>query len=255
MARNAIKVLTDKGNTSHILIKGTSTSTINALRRVVMSEVPTLAIEELSIYENNGVLFDEFLGHRLGLIPLTTDVKSYKLGDKIKISLDIAGPGTVYSKDIKIADPGIKIVDEKIPLTKLKADQRIRLEGEAIMGQGKDHVKFQPAVIGYRALPIFTIADTISPAIMEKIIKSCPVNIIETKGKKLSITEAGDCTLCGRCEEVGGSQHIQVDADDSGFILMMETHGGMSNKDILHSACNVLIEKTKDFHHQIEEGL
>ncbi|MEK6970806.1 MAG: DNA-directed RNA polymerase subunit D, partial [archaeon] len=66
MARNAIKVLKDKGNTTHLLIKGTNTPTINAIRRTILSEVPVLAIEELAMYENNSVLFDEFLGHRLG---------------------------------------------------------------------------------------------------------------------------------------------------------------------------------------------
>lgn len=255
MARNAIKVLTDKGNTAHILIKGTNTATMNAIRRTILSEVPVLAIEELAMYENNSVLFDEFLGHRLGMVPLVTDSKNYKLGDKAKFSLEASGPGTVYSKEIKMSDSNLGVVDEKIPLTKLKAGQKLRLEGEAVMGQGKDHVKYQPAVTGYRAMPIFTISEDIPSDMMQKIVASCPVKIIEVKGKKLSITEPSDCTLCGHCEEVGGSANIQVDADDSSFILMMETHGGLSNKEILHQACALLVEKSKSFVDQIEEGL
>ncbi|MEK6820796.1 MAG: DNA-directed RNA polymerase subunit D [archaeon] len=255
MARNAIKVLVDKGNVAHILVKGASTATLNAIRRTVMSDVPTLAIEELSIYENNGVLFDEFLGHRIGLIPITTDPKTYKLGDKVKIALDVSGPGVVYSKDIRVADDALKVVEANIPLTKLKADQRIRLEGEALMGTGKDHVKFQPAVIGYRAMPVFDIKDDIDAKTMEKIVQSCPVKIIEAKGKKLNITEPSDCTLCGHCEEVGGSHNIKVDADEGSFILMMESHGGMSSKDILNTACEILSQKATRFHELIEEGL
>ncbi len=255
MARNVIKVLQEKDHTVHALIKGTSTATMNAIRRTVMSEVAALAIEELSLYENNGVLFDEFLGHRIGMVPITTDPTSYKLGDKVKISLDVAGPGTVYSRDIKIADKGIEVVDGNIPITKLKADQKVRLEGEAVMGQGRDHVKFQPAVIGYHMLPMFTINETIPVPMMEKIAASCPVNIIEIRGKKLNITEAANCTQCGNCEETGGAQNIQVDTDDTGFILMMESHGGMTNKQILHEACNVLLSKTKRFTEQIKEGL
>lgn len=255
MARNIVKVLTDKGNVTHVLVKGTSTATINALRRTIMSDVPTLAIEELGIYDNNGVLFDEFLGHRLGMIPIGMDSKAYKLGDKVKFSLEAQGPGVVYSKDIKMADNGIKILDEKIPITKLRATHKIRIEGEAVVGQGKDHVKFQPAIVGYRNLPIFTINDTIPMEMQEKLVKSCPVNIIETKGKKLSITEPSDCTLCGNCEEVGGSANVRVDPDDSGFILMMEGTGAMENKEILHSACEILLKKTGEFASQIKEGL
>lgn len=255
MARNAIKVLQNKGNVAHVLIKGTNTATMNALRRIVLSEVPTLAIDELSIYENNGVLFDEFLAHRLGMVPLSMDPKSYKLGDKVKISLQATGPGTVYSQDIKVADSTIEVLDTKIPLAKLKADQRIRIEGEAIAGQGKDHAKYQPAIVGYRALPVFTINEDIPSDTMQKIAASCPVKIIEVKGKKLSITQEADCTLCGHCEEVGGSTNIQVDADDTGFILMMETTGGMTNQQILHEACGILLQKTNDFMSQIKEGL
>lgn len=255
MARNAVKVLQDKGNTAHILIKGTTTATINAIRRTAMSEVPILAIEELGIYENNGVLFDEFLGHRLGLIPIKMDAKSYRLGDKAKFTLDAAGPGTVYSSEIKFGDAVVDVIDKKIPLTKLKADQRIRMEGEAVVGQGRDHAKFQPCTIGFRALPVFTINDDIPVEMMQKIVASCPVRVIEIKGKKLSITQEADCVLSGSCEEIGGSHNIRVDADDTGFILMMESTGSLENREILHQACEIIATKADEFITHVKEGL
>ncbi len=255
MAKNMVKALSEKGNASQILVKGTSVAMVNAIRRTVMSEVPMLAIEDLTIYENNGVLFDEFLGHRLGMIPLTMDPKSYKLGDKVKVMLEVAGPGTVYSKDLIVGDPGIEVVDKHIPLAKLKANQRIRIEAEAIAGVGKDHVKFQPAIVGYRMMPQFTIAEDIPSEMAKKIVESCPVNIIELKGKKLNITEPSDCTLCGACEEVGGSKNIQVDPEETGFVINMETMGGMTNSQIIEQAFIVLEEKAKAFQKQIEEAL
>ena len=51
-------------------LSGVSTSFANIFRRAMMSEVPTLAIENVRIYDNTSVLFDEMLAHRLGLIPL-----------------------------------------------------------------------------------------------------------------------------------------------------------------------------------------
>jgi DNA-directed RNA polymerase subunit D len=255
MVRNVVKVIKDKDNTAQILVKGTSTAMMNAIRRTVMSEVPTLAVEELAIYENNGVLFDEFLGHRLGLIPISTDPKTYKLGDKVKVTLDVSGPGTVYSKELKIADSGLKVLDENIPITKLKADQKIRIEAEAIAGQGKDHVKFQPAIIGFRPLPLFTIGEKVENEKAQKIVESCPVNIIEMKGGKLSITESSDCTLCGACEEIGGSENIQVDPDETGFMLMVEGAGTMSTKDLIDQAFKILTEKTNEFEKEVKEGL
>merc|ERR1719229_328452 len=50
----------------------TAPSVANALRRVMLAEVPTMAIESVNIIENETVIFDEFLAHRMGLLPLSS---------------------------------------------------------------------------------------------------------------------------------------------------------------------------------------
>ena len=51
-------------------MSGVDVAISNALRRILLSEVPTMAIEKVFITNNNGVLRDELLAHRLGLIPI-----------------------------------------------------------------------------------------------------------------------------------------------------------------------------------------
>lgn len=51
-------------------LSNTDVSVANSLRRIMISEVPTLAIELVEFEENSTCLQDEFLAHRLGLVPL-----------------------------------------------------------------------------------------------------------------------------------------------------------------------------------------
>lgn len=62
-----------KGKELEIDIVGISPAIANAYRRIMLAEVPTMAIEHVFIHNNTSVIQDEMLAHRLGLIPLHAD--------------------------------------------------------------------------------------------------------------------------------------------------------------------------------------
>jgi len=47
----------------------------NALRRILIAEVPTVALENVYMWNNSSLIHDEVLAHRLGLIPLAVDAR------------------------------------------------------------------------------------------------------------------------------------------------------------------------------------
>ena len=112
-----IELLKRDNEKASFVIKGINPAIANTLRRVMASETPIMAIEDITFTKNSSALYDEILALRLGLIPLKTDLKSYELKERctckgegcakcqLNIKLNCKGPCTVYVSDLKSQDP------------------------------------------------------------------------------------------------------------------------------------------------------
>lgn len=79
------------------------TSFANALRRILLAEVPTIAIEHVYMWNNSSIIHDEVLAHRLGLIPLDID---YRLLDATEPDADPTDRNTVvFRLDVSCPKP------------------------------------------------------------------------------------------------------------------------------------------------------
>lgn len=133
---------------------------VNSLRRLAISEVPTLAIDDVVILENSSVMHDEAVAHRLGLIPLRTDpgrfvmphecdCKSTLGCSKCRVLLVLDAEANektkvVTSGEMVSEDELVKPVSKDIPIIVLAPNQKLKFEAYARLGIGKDHAKWQP---------------------------------------------------------------------------------------------------------------
>jgi DNA-directed RNA polymerase subunit D len=147
-----VSILKEEGRNLDFRLSGSSVGFANLIRRFAMNQVPTFAIDTVTIYENSSSLFDEYIANRVGLVPLKMG-GHYKPDDEIAFTLEASGPCTVYSGELKAGAEKIKAATDRIPLLKLLTDQNLRLEGKAIMGVGRKHAKWQAGMAGYEITP------------------------------------------------------------------------------------------------------
>lgn len=252
------------------IVEGIDAPLANTLRRIILSEVPTMAMDDIIVYENSSVLHDEMLALRLGLIPLKTDLDSYNLPEKCSCKSDLGcsrcrailtlnveadnGLRTVYSGDLIPEDPRVVPVSDKIPIVKLAAGQKIRLEAYAKLGRGRKHAKWQPvSSCIYRYVPMLKI-DDLSCDACGKCVEICPRGVLAKEGGGIKIMKEMECILCNDCVRVCEKKPtpIQVSWDENKFIFYVESTGALPVERIIFEALKIYEDKYSEFISQIE---
>ena len=165
---------------------------VNALRRLSIGEVPTLAVDDVVILENSSVMHDEAVAHRLGLIPLRTDPGRFVMPHecdcgstlgcaKCRVLLVLDAEATdktkvVTSGEMVSEDETVKPVSKDIPIVVLAPSQKLKFEAYARLGIGKQHAKWQPtsaAVVkdGKDETEIILMIETNGALTAEEILK------------------------------------------------------------------------------------
>jgi DNA-directed RNA polymerase subunit D len=241
---------------ARFVLSGVSASFANAIRRSILAEVPVMAIDDVNIYENTSVLFDEQLSLRLGLIPLKTDTKSYVLPEecnckgagctlcKVSLTLSAEGPKVVYSGDFVSADPKVIPADATVPIIELKEKHKVVVEAIARLGTGRSHSKWQAGVAaGFKNKPVITITDECDYC--EKCVEVCPRDILKIEGNKLKVVDEIKCSMCRLCEGECDMGAIKVTSDPGSFVMTFETTGALSAKEIALEAAGSIKKRAE----------
>jgi len=255
----SIKVVDKSRERVTFELKGVSPAFANSLRRIILEDVPTLAIHDVELQKNNSTLYDEIIAHRIGLIPLTTDLKGYELPpadapqgeylakSMVQLTLRAKGPGPVLASDFKSKDPKIKPVFADTPIVTLLKGQELELEAVAVMGTGKQHAKWSPGLAWYRYKPSVKVNN--SSGELQAYLDKYPPQVIKDGKIDKALIEKHDLydAVDGVNDDI-----VSVDYDSSVLLFTIEPWGQLSAKEILTTALELLSQRFGEFAEKLE---
>ena len=228
-----IKILEVKPDSIEFLLLNVDLAFANSLRRVIISEVPTMAIDMVQVKENTSPLFDDFIAHRIGLVPLKSeDIDNYEFPlkcscksgcDKCQVEFDISVKCDENCKDDtmevtsnhikpKNSECRVKPVEYEYPivLTKLKKGQSINMTLTAKKGIGKTHAKWSPVcTCVMRPVPTVEILDMDGDNFLQKLdtqnkikfCEACPSKVFkyDELNDLIVVDKSDKCTFCEEC--------------------------------------------------------
>jgi len=242
---------------ARFLVRGASPAVANGIRRAMIADVPTFSIDTVRFVENSSVMFDEMIGLRLGLVPLTTPLDDFEEGDVVTLSLDVEGPATAYSGDLVSADDLVQPADENVPIVELKENQHLELEADAVLDTGKEHAKHQGGVsVGYRHLQRVEVVgdagefDSQEPQILRGVIEEGAAEHAADEGAAdgdLVPTDAFDNDLTNRYP----GKDVEITDVPEAFVFHVETDGSFDVEELVLRAAESLGDRAAELEDKV----
>ena len=242
---------------ARFLVRGASPAVANGIRRAMVADVPTFSIDTVRFVENSSVMFDEMIGLRLGLVPLTTPLDDFEVGDTVTLALDVQGPATAYSGDIESSDALVQPADENVPIVELKEDQHLEFEADAVLDSGKAHAKHQGGVsVGYRHLQRVEVVgdagefESQDPNILRGVIEEAAADHAADETAEdgdLVPTDAFDNDLTNRYP----GKEVEVHDVPEAFVFHVETDGSFTVEELVLRAAGSLGDRAAELEEKV----
>jgi DNA-directed RNA polymerase subunit D len=271
-----VKMIEEMETRAKFLVTDASPEKVNALRRALIMDLPKMAIDDVEFllgsirdeegneYESVSPVFDEIVAHRLGLVPIPTDLELFGFRDQcscggegcpsctIMYKLEKRGPCEVYSGDLdSLGGDAYRPKDELIPIVRLGERQGILAYATAELGTGRKHAKWQATHgVGYKYYPKVKI-DQNKCDNGGSCIKICPKHVMAFKDQKVQVIDNDACILCKDCISVCRTNAITIEGAEDKFLFEFETDGSLTARMALNKALESLEDTFDEFRDKI----
>ncbi|ETN84264.1 RNA polymerase Rpb3/Rpb11 dimerization domain protein [Necator americanus] len=227
----------------------------NALRRVLLAEVPTMAFEKIYLYQNTSVI--QVIGineHGVDCEEEPQPDPSRNLVFNINIICDlILDEYSLFKqclicpiiKEEQFANDPPRIVFDDILVAKLRPGQQIEANCHAVKGIGRDHAKFSPvATASYRLLPTIRLLSEVHGEAAIRLQESFGEGVIELKekdGEKVAVVADARRDTCSRnvFKHDDLASVVELGRKKNHFIFSVESTGALTSVELVVEACKV----------------
>jgi len=258
-------------------VENCNSSFVNAIRRSVITDVETVSFSteeyvnsDLKVIKNTTSLHNEFILHRMGMIPVNvTDVSNYNPDNYkfiLKRSNDTQNIINITTNDIEILNletnekedselffPRNQITGDHILIIILKPNpngegQAIHIEGKSSKNSGKQHIRYSPV-----STVLFT--NKKNPDMVNIEFNKYVANLQEEKGAKMNDSEIKEIANIFNIEQ--SEQYFYTDSnnDPNRFEFVIESVGVLEPHRILISSMTSISDRLKNVVSELEKEL
>ena len=242
------------------VIENSSTSYVNALRRVIISDIPTPGIHRVDFQNNETDFVPEVLAHQIGMI----GIRMPESITTAELVLDLHNQGggalKVHARDLVPRDERVDVLNPDTLLGYMAPGHRIRLTAYVQLGTVRDHAKWACCHCTFSYVPSVNVHQSRLLDRTESLTMSeiCPNNVFDIEDGCVSAPRSEQCSFCGECtslKHMVEGVDISVQTQPGVFLFEVESFGAFTVSQILRKATEVLDRRLAAVEHRVDRDL
>jgi DNA-directed RNA polymerase alpha subunit len=227
-----------------MVIEDASTAYMNALRRIMMSDIPTPSIYQIDLQHNTTDFVPEILAHQLSMLT----IRMPDTIDTVGFALDITNTGStirkLYARDLVPDDQRVTLVNPDTLLGYISEGQRICLFATTKWGTAREHARWTHCHCTFAPVPEVAVSQDrqLDAVGREQMSAICPRGVFDIEDGWVRAPRSEQCTFCDECAAINQRLGVAVEVrtKQQSFTFEIESYGTFTVSDIITRATKLL---------------